>query len=309
MSWSRTAVCALTGTLTRPKLMEPRHTGRPMASVYPQAPAISRRRPRRARPRARSRRRRRQRWPCPARPAPPPGRPRPTPAAARALSTAAVAFSTSASARRRADTAARCSRLASASAALRRSCSARSGPAGAGGTLGGRRLRRRSTSSPGAVAGRAAGSRPPNRSFGAVSPEPRIPTRSCATATSFVATWDSRAVISPVTGWRPTAVSAASARRTMLGAALAQGPSAPRGCRVRRVPRWPPTGPRARPPRHRRSPSPRRRPAAATAFSAQSSHPGRRSAASAVASSRRLSRRRPLTSSLRAATKSGGGVA
>ena len=47
----------------------------------------------------------------------------------------------------------------------------------------------------------------------------------------------------------------------------------------------------------------------ATAFSAQSSHPGRRAAASAVASSRRFSRRSDLTSSLRAATNSLGGVA
>ena len=81
----------------------------------------------------------------------------------------------------------------------------------------------------------AAGSRPPKRSFGAVSPEPRMPTSSWATATSFVATCDNRLLISPATGWRPTPPRAASARRTSsalrsrrsVNASRMSGPSRP----------------------------------------------------------------------------------
>ena len=191
--------------------------------------------------------------------------------------------------------------------------------------LGGRRLRlrrgvvrpsrprlrrlRRWPSPPRSASGRdGAGCRSANSSLGAASPEPRIPATSWAAPTSLAATCDSRALISPAAAWRPTPARAASASRTRSAlrsrrsrsAVRMSGPSRPSIAAAWASRTWAAASTK---------PATTSGSEVATAFSDQSSQPGRRSAATAVASSRALSLRSALTTSLRAATKSGGGVA
>ena len=168
-SWSRTAVYAFTGTLTRPKLIVPVQTGRAMAAGVPHrrpAHAWARSSAFAARSTASAALSRSR---CAA------------PSSFSARRSACSATDTSASACCNAAVAASCFSVAAAMAASRR-CSPASSLL--------RRLRRLRVAAP----GRDAGSRSAKTSSGAASPEPRIAARSCAAAVSLAATSDSRAL-------------------------------------------------------------------------------------------------------------------
>ena len=169
-------------------------------------------------------------------------------------------------------------------------------------------LRVRRTAGAGLGAARWPGCRPANSSSAASPPEPSTPARSVSTAVPLVAISDSRELISPPPGCRPTrprtsparSISSALASRSWRREVRMSGPSRPSIAAA-----WASRTASAASAKAPTVPAC----SAATTLSAQSSHPGRRRAATAVASSRRFSARRALAAALRAATNSGGGVA